>query len=103
MTALYIEGDYIELSETIDYSINKTYEDLEDPTKIKNDFSKTIKIPITENNIKIFGKYTNSQYVSVANIKELSFDPNTKLEFKLYNDGCLIFEGYVKFTKCHCA
>lgn len=101
MTALYIEGDYIELSETIDYSINKTYEDLEDPTKIKNDFSKTIKIPITENNLNIFGKYTNSQYVSVANIKELSFDPNTKLEFKLYNDGCLIFEGYVKFTKCH--
>ena len=37
MTALYIEGDYIELSETIDYSINKTYEDLEDPTKIKNE------------------------------------------------------------------
>lgn len=101
MTALYIEGDYIELSETIDYSINKTYEDLEDPTKIKNDFSKTIKIPITENNLKIFGRYTNSQYVSVANIKELSFDPNTKLDFKLYNDGCLIFEGYVKFTKCH--
>ena len=101
MTALYIEGDYIELSETIDYSINKTYEDLEDPTKIKNDFSKTIKIPITENNLNIFGKYTNSQYVSVANIKELSFDPNTKLNFKLYNDGCLIFEGYVKFTKCH--
>ena len=89
------------MSESIDYSINKTYEDLEDPTKIKNDFSKTIKIPITENNLNIFGRYTNSQYVSVANIKELSFDPNTKLEFKLYNDGCLIFEGYVKFTKCH--
>lgn len=101
MTELYIEENYIELSENIQYSINKTYEDLSYPTKIKNDFSKTIKIPLTEQNFKTFGKYTNSQYVPVANIKELNFDPNSKLSFKLYNNGLMIFEGYVKFTKCY--
>lgn len=101
MTELYIEGSYIELSEEILYSINKTYEDLSDPTKIKNDFSKTIQIPLTKNNFELFGRYSNSQYIPVQNVDGLSFDPNSKLKFTIYNNGVLIFRGYVKFTTCY--
>ena len=101
MTELYIEGNYVELSEEILYSINKTYEDLSDPTKIKNDFSKTIQIPLTKNNFELFGRYSSSQYIPVQNVDGLSFDPNSKLKFTIYDNGVLIFRGYVKFTTCY--
>ena len=47
MIRLFIENTEVELLEKVQFAITKAYEDLDNPTNIKNDWSKTISIPFT--------------------------------------------------------
>jgi hypothetical protein len=52
---LYLNGMEVELNESVSLPITKTYESLSNPTNIHIDYSKSINIPITPQNTKIFG------------------------------------------------
>ena len=56
MVSLYIENEYIELDNEVQFAITKTFEDLSNPTLIINDWSKTVAIPFTDKNNKTFGQ-----------------------------------------------
>lgn len=56
-TRLYIAGKLVDCSETLSLPITYSLEDLANPTVVKNSFSKTITIPATKNNNKIFGEF----------------------------------------------
>jgi hypothetical protein len=45
----------VELNDSVSLPITKTYESLSNPTNILVDYSKSINIPITPQNTKIFG------------------------------------------------
>ena len=103
MIELYIDNKLVELSNTIDYSLTKSFFDLSDPSKMCDDWSKTIKIPMTENNRKIFGQWqipnrattglkTNSQ-------TGIAFSPYAKVGYFLYENGARIMEGHIKMNK----
>ena len=104
MIELYIDNKLVELSDSIDYSLTKSFFDLSDPSKLCDDWSKTIKIPMTENNRKLFGQWQipnrattelngNSQTVGIE------FSPYTKVGYSLYENGARIMEGHIKMNK----
>ena len=52
---LFIENKELELNQEVAFAITKQFEDITNPTTIINDWSKTVEIPFTNRNNKIFG------------------------------------------------
>ena len=102
-TQLFIQNYEIELNESVQFLLNKEFEHLSNPTDIINDWSKTVSIPFTEKNNKIFGYIYNPSRVIVSDGTETSytrmgiyFDPTKKLDFKLVYNNFVLMEGYAK-------
>lgn len=98
-TQLFIEEYEIELDKSVQFAITKQFEDLSSPTTIINDWSKTVSIPFTENNNKIFGMLFRTDRTgtkSDTSSTGLYFNPNKKLDFKLIHNGDLVISGYAK-------
>lgn len=53
---LYIANKRVDLTDELSLPMNFQQEDFSNPTIIKNSFSKTITIPGTKNNNKLFGE-----------------------------------------------
>ena len=94
---LYIQNNEVELDNKISFALTKQFEDLNNPTDIINDWSKTVSIPGTAKNNKIFGqlfridrKTADGQGIGIY------FDPTQKIDMVLkYNEG-LLMKGYAK-------
>lgn len=105
MIELYIENQLVDQSDKIDYSIEKSFFDASDPSKLCDNFSKTIKIPMTDKNRKLFGhwevvdRWTATKEESITNTG-IYFSPYLKMHFILKDCGQTIMEGDAKFTKC---
>lgn len=102
-TQLFIENFEIELNDNVQFLLNKEFEHLSNPTDIINDWSKTVQIPFTEKNNKIFGYIYNLNRVIVSDGTEtgytkmgIYFDPTKKLDFRLVYDSFVLMEGYAK-------
>ena len=97
MIELYIENQKIDLTDDIE--INFTYETI-DPDKlssIKNSFSKTVNIPGTPNNNRIFGYiFRFDKYFSSLNTGRIgnNYDPHKKVNWFINKNGSLINRGY---------
>ena len=59
MVRLFIEDRELELTSDVQVAISKQFEDLSNPTKIINDWSKTVSIPFSTKNNDIFGHIYN--------------------------------------------
>jgi len=101
MIQLYLENQLVELSDKIDYAITKAFFDMNDPSKLCDDWSKTIKIPMTEKNKALFGQWQlpNRATVSGGSTVGMSFSPYTKVPYSLYDMGEKIMEGHLKMNK----
>lgn len=101
MIELYIDNKLIELSDTIDYSLTKSFFDLSDPSKLCDDWSKTIKIPMTENNKKLFGQWQIPNRATTGGNSRtgMEFSPYTKVGYSLFENGMRIMEGHLKMNK----
>lgn len=103
MIELYIDNKLVELSDSIDYSLTKSFFDLSDPSKLCDDWSKTIKIPMTEANRKLFGQWQipNRATTGISGNSQtgMEFSPYTKVGYFLYENGMRIMEGHIKMNK----
>ena len=103
MIELYIDNKLVELSDSIDYSLTKSFFDLSDPSKLCDDWSRTIKIPMTENNRKLFGQWQIPNRVTTEvhgnSQTGIEFLPYTKVGYSLYENGARIMEGHLKMNK----
>ena len=103
MIELYIDNKLVEFSDGIDYSLTKSFFDLSDPSKLCDDWSKTIKIPMTENNKKLFGQWQipNRATTGVGGNFQtgIEFSPYVKVGYSLYENGSRIMEGHLKMNK----
>lgn len=96
---LYLNGMEVELNESVSLPITKTYESLSNPTNIHIDYSKSINIPITPQNTKIFGQiFKLDRVISVSDIVGLNFDPTKRMDCQLIYNGDLLMDGYAKFV-----
>ena len=88
----------VELDSTIQFAITKQFTDLEDPTTIINDWSKSIAIPFTQHNNEIFNYlYRSDRTVTSGEpVGAFGFDPTKKIPFRLINDENVLMTGYVK-------
>lgn len=100
MLKLYLENTLVELSEDFSCPITKTFEDLQNPTSIKNDFSKSIVIPHTQKNDSLFGHLYNPDRLTAAStnntLKGIYFDPYKKIDFRIEWNDSVVMVGYLK-------
>ena len=94
MVELYIDGKKADLTTTVSVPMNYELEKLENPTIIKNNFSKTISLEATPNNNNIFSYYYNLTKVHTG----IGFCANKRIPFELYRDNDLVETGYLQLN-----
>ena len=104
-TQLFIENYEIELNEAVQFCLNKQFEELSNPTTVINDWSKTVSIPFTAHNNKIFGYlYKPNRIIVGTNSPDgykqmgIYFDPTKKLDFRLVYNTMVLMTGYAKMN-----
>ena len=80
---LYIKNKKVDLSDNISFPFQYQFEDLNNPSIVKNNFSKTITIEGTKNNNKIFGEIFNLDRNQEwgDNVVGVNFNPLQRTEF----------------------
>lgn len=99
MLRLFFENKELELNESVQVAITKQFEDITNPTSIINDWSKTVKIPNTSHNNKIFGHIYNIDRLIVDGDYKLMgvyFNPYKKIDFRLQWGDAIVMTGYAK-------
>ena len=94
MIRLFINNQLVDITESVGLFLNKKFEEVENPTYYFSDFSKTISLPFTTNNKKIFDNF-NRQDALVTN---QTIDPRNKFPFQLIYNGELVLEGFAKLN-----
>ena len=95
---LFIENKEVELTKDINFAITKQFEDLSNPTTIINDWSKTVEIPFTQSNNKLFGDLYNIDKAVDNESALISMNPLAKVSFRLLYLDNTIMSGYVKLN-----
>lgn len=100
MLRLFIENHEIELDSSVTFAVTKQFSDLSKPTDIINDWSKTVDIPATVNNNKIFGQlFRTDRLVTNINGIGINFNPYQRIQFKLLDGDLYVYSGYLKVNK----
>ena len=97
---IYLENYQIDTDDDSIIAMTMCYSYLEDPTTVAGDYSKTIKIPGTVNNNKIFGqiwKLDRTVLFGDSNTN-VYFNPSKKTEAKIYIGPELFKVGYVQLN-----
>ena len=96
MIELYINNTLVDLdqgsNDSFSILLQKTRTDYTNPTIVKNSFTKTVSLPGTDNNNKLFNqiwKLDRTQWKG-------AFNPSYRAPFLLLEDGNLVECGYVK-------
>lgn len=98
---LFLAGQQLELTQDITFPLNKTYESLTDPTQIIVDYSKSINIPMTAHNNKVFANaYRLDRNIVSSDSSNIGLflDPTKKIPFRLDYNGDILLEGYAKYV-----
>ena len=89
---LFIGGMEVEFKTTPDILYNFQVDSLTNPSAVKNSYSKTVQIPGTSQNNRIFDNFFLNDYRTTAN----NFDASKKTEFTIYLDNDIYETGYCK-------
>jgi hypothetical protein len=94
------------LTDDVQFLLNKQFEDVTEPTAIINDWSKTVSIPFSESNNRLFGYIYRPDRMIIGNgnadsykLMNMYFDPTKKLDFKLVYNSFLMMSGYAKMNE----
>ena len=95
---LYIGNEEVEFSTPPEILFNYAVTELNNPTIVKNSFSKTIEIEGTPNNNAIFGHFWNVERLQNTSGEGngVYFNASHKIPFKLYLNNDILETGYVK-------
>lgn len=92
---LYVGGQKLDLIDNGGIYLNYRQKETRNPTVVKNMFSKTLNIPGTDINNRIFNNIWNLTRVQTTDIVPY-FNQSKRVDFQLYLDGELIEQGYCK-------
>lgn len=99
---LYLAGERADLTSDPKILFNYKITDTQNPTAVKNNFTKSITLEGTDNNNAIFGEIydlSRIQTYGTGNYSGAYFNPLRKAEFALYIDSELYEKGYFKLTE----
>ena len=86
-----VSSGTIDMYDDVPISLNFSIADIAEPDKRNASYSKTIKLPGTANNNKLFGHIFEVDIYS-------NFNPNLKSEVILYSDGIENMRGFLRLT-----
>lgn len=98
-TRLYIADELVDLDKESIITMNYLLEDSNNPTIVKNSFSKNISLPATANNNAIFGHIydlTRKTIIDADNLTGINFNTLKRTPFKLFIDSALVESGYIQ-------
>lgn len=98
---LYIDDKLVDFSSELSMPFVYQLEDTNNPTVVKNFFTKTITIVGTKNNNKIFGDIYNFDRTQLYNEEYLTgvyFNPSYRTPFQLFRNGELFESGYMQLN-----
>ncbi len=99
-TELYIEGTKVDLMDDASMPITFAVADIKTPEKRRNSFTKTIDVPGTKHNNKLFGHLYNinrSQLNGSTNVG-VTFNRKKKANYMLIHEGVNLMSGIVQLT-----
>lgn len=98
---LYIADNAIDIDNESIITMTYQLEDSNNPTIIKNSFSKSISLPSTPTNDKVFGHIYELSRVTIpvtTSSTGVNFNSLKRTPFKLFIDSELVESGYVQLT-----
>lgn len=98
---LYISDKKVDFSNDLNLSFTYQFKDINNPSIVKNPFTKTIQIIGTKNNNNIFGEIYNLDREQVFNADKLvgaHFNPSIRTPFSIYRNGEIIETGYMQLN-----
>lgn len=98
---LYIADMLVDLDSESIITMNYQLGDTDNPTIVKNSFSKSISLPATEQNNALFGGIYDLTRISILSANTLSgayFNTLKRTPFKLFANGDLVESGYIQLT-----
>jgi hypothetical protein len=90
----------MELDKSVSFPINKRFSNLDNPTDIFVDYTKSISIPATAHNNKVLGNAyrLDKQYGAGDVTLGLDMNPLKRIPVKLLYNGEIFFDGYAKYV-----
>lgn len=89
---LYISDRRVDLDAEALILFNYRFEDLGNPTIVRNSYSQAVTIPGTDSNNALFGEIFRADRRQSGT----GFDPKRKTPFQIFSDGSLLEAGYAK-------
>ncbi len=97
MIQLYINNQEVDIDKSVGLYITKQYESVQNPTLYHSDFSKTITLPMTAKNRRIFENYQRQDSL----VTTTGIDPRVKIPYQLLYDSELVMEGYMRINNAN--
>lgn len=99
---LYFENYLVDNTDNISIPLTKTFDNIQDPMKYYSEYSRSVDIPFSVNNNKLFNHIFNVDSVQNSDPKQPNighnFDPKRKIPFRIEHNGDVILEGYAKLN-----
>ena len=97
---LLLDGNIMELDKSVSFPINKRFSNLDNPTDIFVDYTKSISIPATAHNNKVLGNaYRLDKKYGAGDVTlGLDMNPLKRIPVKLLYNGEIFFDGYAKYV-----
>ena len=99
---LYFENYLVDNTDNISIPLTKTFDNIQDPMKYYSEYSRSVDIPFSVNNNKLFNHIFNVDSVQNSNPNQPNighnFDPKRKIPFRIEYNGDIILEGYAKLN-----
>ena len=98
---LYIADKLVDFSSELSIPFTYQLKNVNNPTIVKNPFTKTITVIGTQNNNAIFGSIYNldrEQLFDAEKMVGAYFNPSVRTPFSIYRNGELIESGYMQLN-----
>ena len=99
---LFLEGQEVELNKKVSFPLNKSFENLWNPTDIIVEYSKSINIPATKSNNRLMANAYRIDRQFIINEDNpnigMFLDPLKRIPMKLVYNGRILLDGYAKYT-----
>jgi hypothetical protein len=100
MIELLVNGNRVDLGEGVDIALNKSIADIRNPEQRSADFTKTITIPGTSHNNKVFNHiFDVANDIIGSGQYNPDFNPNKKADCILLVDGMPQISGFIRLTE----
>lgn len=100
MIELLVNGQRVDLGEGVDIALNKSIADIRNPETRSSDFSKTLTIPGTAQNNKVFNHiFDIANDIIGSGQYNPDFNPNKKADCILLVDGMPQISGFIRLTE----